>query len=96
MAAWFIILLMPVAVLAVAFAASLARRDSGSRKPMLYGIALSMGVVALLLVVYLTVQDMWPSGSWGPTLASTVVGLLALYVVERRLRRKTGPDIPPA
>ena len=95
MLAWIILLLMPVALLAIAVAVSLARTDTGNRKLKLYAIALSIGVVALLAVVYLTVQEIWPGG-WGPALASTAVGLLALYVMERKLGRRSGPDLPQA
>ncbi len=95
MPAWIIALLMPLALLGNVVAASFACTTSGTRKLRLYAIALSIAVVAVLAVVYMTVRETWPE-SWGPTLATTAASLLALYVVERRLRRNTEPDLPPA
>jgi hypothetical protein len=93
MAVWMIALLTSVALVGITIAASLARSGSGNRKLQFNATALSIGVVALLAVVYMTVRETWPGG-WVPTLVSTAVSLLALYLWERRSGRKTEPDIP--
>jgi hypothetical protein len=95
MAVWMIALLMPVALIGITIAASHARAGSGSRKLKFYAIALAIGVVALLAIVYMSERETWPGG-WVPALASTAVSLLALYLWERRFGGKTEPHIPPA
>jgi hypothetical protein len=93
MPAWIVSILLPMCLTAIIAFAAVARTSSGHRRAAFYAVAILVGALSVLGLVYMENEGTWPGG-WALSLVSMAVSLLALYVAGRRIGRKT--DIPPA